>query len=72
MTLIDLEATKKGKTIKSVMTPEEARECCASGYLGLNIPTRTPDGRKRDVSGVTEMDNRMATMYGMLASVVGE
>ncbi len=49
MTIIDLEAAKRGTPIKSNMTVAEARECCRSGYLGLNIPTHTPDGRARDI-----------------------
>ena len=49
MTIIDLEAGKKGKTIKAVMTPEEAEECCRAGYLGLGIPATTQEGRTRDV-----------------------
>ncbi|KAL9191250.1 hypothetical protein ACHAXT_000956 [Thalassiosira profunda] len=49
MTIIDLEAKKKGKTISSGMTPDEAKECCAVGYLGLKIPKTTADGRPRDI-----------------------
>lgn len=49
MTLVDLEAAKQGMTVKSVMTEEEARECCRVGYPGLNIPATTPDGRNRDI-----------------------
>jgi len=49
MTLIDLEAGKKGMDIKEVMTEEEARACCREGYLGLAIPPNTPDGRPRDI-----------------------
>eukprot|EP00584_Thalassiosira_punctigera_P018498 CAMPEP_0172554986 /NCGR_PEP_ID=MMETSP1067-20121228/57433_1 /TAXON_ID=265564 ORGANISM="Thalassiosira punctigera, Strain Tpunct2005C2" /NCGR_SAMPLE_ID=MMETSP1067 /ASSEMBLY_ACC=CAM_ASM_000444 /LENGTH=579 /DNA_ID=CAMNT_0013343477 /DNA_START=33 /DNA_END=1772 /DNA_ORIENTATION=+ len=49
MTIIDLEAAKKGMEIKAVMTPEEAKECCKVGYTALNILATTPDGRTRDV-----------------------
>lgn len=49
MTLIDLEAVKKGLEIKTAMTPDEAKECCRVGHLGLNIPTETSEGRTRDV-----------------------
>ena len=49
MTIIDLNATKHGMTIKSVMTPEEAKECVRVGYTGLNISPKTPDGRERDI-----------------------
>ena len=49
MTIIDLNATKHGLTIKSIMTPDEAKECVRVGYTGLNISPKTPDGRERDI-----------------------
>jgi len=49
MVLVDLEAVKEGMTIKTVMTPEEAQNCCSVGYPGLNIPPTTPDGRTREI-----------------------
>ena len=49
MTVIDLEAVKKGLEIKTVMTLDEAKECCRVGHLGLNIPTETSEGRTRTV-----------------------
>ena len=48
-TAIDLKATKEGKTIKSNMSPEEAKECLLAGYQGLSIENKTPDGRARNV-----------------------
>ncbi|KAL7543240.1 hypothetical protein ACHAXR_012557 [Thalassiosira sp. AJA248-18] len=49
MTLIDLEATKRGLPVKTIMTPQEAKACCSVGHLGLNIPTMSSEGRSRDV-----------------------
>ena len=49
MVIIDLEAAKRGVPSKSNMSVDEARECCRAGYVGLNIPTHTPDGRVRDI-----------------------
>jgi len=49
MTTIDLEVARRGLTVKSVMTVDEAKECVDAGYSGLNIPTTTPDGRDREI-----------------------
>jgi len=49
VTLVDSAATKRGMTVNTVMTPEEAKECCNIGYPSLNISDTTPDGRAREV-----------------------
>lgn len=49
MTIVDLEAVKRGCKIKNVMTVDEAMECCRVGHIGLNIPSKTVEGRTRDV-----------------------
>ena len=49
MTLLDLETTKLGMTIEIIMTVKRAKVCCCVGYLGLNIPPTTPDGKIHNI-----------------------
>lgn len=49
VTLVDAAAAKKGKTIKAIMTPAEAKECCHIGYPSLNIPPTKLSGQPREV-----------------------
>ena len=49
MECIDKEATSKNTKPKSGMTLAMANICSSAGRLGINIPSTTPTGKRREI-----------------------